>query len=283
MSRDKPRRRSWRRVGYVSIAVLAGLLLVWSVALVATAVARGRSEQITHYDTTRVLPGATRFEEAAGRVVLDLVVGEFEVLPGEPDEPARIEAHFDSNSYELSEEFEHSNSGWTYRVKFEETTWFKDSGLRALFGGHYPKIRLWLPPDVPIVFEGTFRKGRFDLELGGLRLTEIDLTNDRGALTVNFDTPLVYPVDRVSIRSTRGGLFVGRLGNSSPRLLEIDHATGPLHADLRGNWLRDSEVHAGSSCNSGGRFRSESISWVLTIPGQWTDTLTLAPMLRSSW
>ena len=212
--------------------------------------------------------------------------GEVEVLAGEPDEAARFEALFDSNSYELSEEFEDSNSGWTYRVKFEETTWFKDSGLRALFGGHYPKIRLWLPPDVPIAFEGTFRKGRFHLELGGLRLTEIDLTNDQGALTVDFDTPLVYPVDRVSIRSTRGGLFVGRLGNSSPRLLEIDHATGPLHADLRGNWLRDSEVHISSKMSRARMWLPEGpriIGWSPgETPARVTDPVAPRPTINMS-
>ena len=274
------------RVGCAGTAVLAVLLLVWSVALVATAVARSRSEQVTRYETTRVLPSSTRFDGAAGRVVLDLVVGEFEVLPGEPGEPARIEARFDSSSYELSEEFEDSNSGWTYRVKFEETRWFKDSGLRALFGGHYPKIRLWLPPDVPMAFEGAFRRGGSHLELGGLSLTEIDLTNDQGALTVDFDTPLAGPVDRVSIHSSRGGLFVGRLGNSSPRLLEIDHETGPLHADLRGNWLRDSEVHISSSFSRARLWLPEGPRIVGWSPGETsagvTDSATPRPTINMS-
>ncbi len=261
MARDKIRTWGWRRWGCVGILTLIGLLAVWSVALVSAAFMRGRSEQVTLHESSRELPGAripsspaggdpsdaAVTVDADGRVILDLVVGEFEVLRGELGETARIEAHFDSRSYELTEKFETAGSGWTYRVTFEETSWFKDSGLRALLGGHYPTIRLWLPPDVPIALEGTFRKGDSHLELGDLWLTDIDLTLDQGALTVDFDTPLAAPVDRVSIHSTRGGLFVNRLGNTSPRLLEIDHATGALSLDLRGSWSRDSEVHISSS------------------------------------
>ncbi len=261
MARDELRTWSWRRWGCVGILTLIGLLAVWSVALVSVAFVRGRSEQVTLHESSRELPGMTipgspaggdpsgdaATVDTDGRVILDFVVGELEVLRGELGQTAKIEAHFDSHSYELTEKLETSGSRWTYRVTFEETSWFKDGGLRALLGGHYPTIRLWLPPDVPIALEGTFRMGGFHLELGGLWLTDIDLTLDQGALTVDFDTPLAAPVDRVSIHSTRGGLFVNRLGNTSPRLLEIDHATGALSLDLRGRWSRDSEVHISST------------------------------------
>ena len=90
MSGDRPPRRRWRRIGCVGVAVLAAMVLVWSVALVAVAISRARGEQITQYETRRVLPGGTELDQAAGRVVLDLVVGELEVLPGEPGGPARI-------------------------------------------------------------------------------------------------------------------------------------------------------------------------------------------------
>ena len=102
---------------------------------------------------SRWLPGVT--PEPEGVVELDLRQGEFYVRPAEPGEPLRVEAHYDTNMYELNESRETAEDGpWTYRVGFRRST---RSGLVAaikqIISGHNPRVQVWLPRDIPITFD----------------------------------------------------------------------------------------------------------------------------------
>ena len=182
---------TWSRLklGCLCVFLVGGLLFAWAVSLFGTAYFRGRNEVVESRTLTRTIP-----ETAVGRVVLDFTVGEFYVVRGEPGEPVAVEAEFDTRSYALRESFEPSpGSSFTYRVTFEETSWFKDGGLRAVLGGSFPKITVSLPPDRPLALEGRFGKGHANVELGGLWLTEVDIDFEKGALAVGAERPLVVP------------------------------------------------------------------------------------------
>ncbi len=241
---DSPRRaRKWVKLGCFSVLGLAGVLVLWIGSLFGLAYWRAHSEVVESRELSRAIPRAV----GAGRVVLDLAVGDFNVVPGDPGDPVIVDAEFDRRSYELREEFEESGTeSWTYRVTFEETLWFKDGGLRGLIGGGFPRITIRLPPDVPLALEGKFGKGVAQLRLGGLWLTEVDLEFRKGAMIIDVDHPLVAPLERMTIRSRQGHLLTRKLGNASPRVLEIDHWIGGLAVDLRGDWVRDAEILVGS-------------------------------------
>ena len=65
------------------------------------------------------LDGAPAEDPPAGRVVLDLKMGDFILRSGPADQPIRIDADFDAGAFELSEKFTPSEgSGWTYEVSF---------------------------------------------------------------------------------------------------------------------------------------------------------------------
>ena len=108
---------------------------------------------------------------AGGRVVLDLSEAEFRIEPGLPGEPIRVEASYDRNSSTLEEIFEPGVSGaWTYTVTFQ-----RDAGFLAkLFegmSGKSPKVRVLIPPDVPIDLDMRLSEGEAIVRLGGLWLT----------------------------------------------------------------------------------------------------------------
>jgi hypothetical protein len=240
------RRRSWIKVGCLGVLALGGILLLWAGGLVGTAYWRGQNEVIEYRELSRPIPAAPG-AFLGGRIELEFTVGSFKILRGAPGEPVRIEAEFDDRSYALREYFtESEGSRWTYRVKFDETSWFKDGGLRAVLGGSFPEIKVYLPPDVPLELVGRFGKGAAEVELGGLWLTDVDLQFDKGALGIDIDRPLAAPVERMAIRSKQGGLIARSLGNASPRELEIDHRMGGMIVDLRGQWVRDADVRIAS-------------------------------------
>jgi hypothetical protein len=275
--------RNWFKYGCLGVLGLAGLVLLWVGSIFGTAYWRGRTEVVERQELSRGIPAPTGSHlqggrlGGAGRVVLDFTVGEFEIVRGKPGEPVLVDAEFDGRSYELRESFvQPEGTGWTYRLTFVETSWFKDGGLRAVLGGSFPKIRVSLPPDVPLALVARFGKGAARADLGGLWLTDVDLEFEKGALEVDFDRPLAAPAERVAVRARQGGLFVGSLGNASPRELEIDHRMGGMTVDLRGKWVRDAEVRIASLMGGGQIFLPRGVK----IEGLAGDG-SLAPRRRT--
>ena len=250
MKSARTARRGWFRFGCLTVVGIVGLALVWSAVVVGSAFLSSRSETVERRELQRDVgpppaqPNSSRTAGSnAGRVILDFTVGEFFVEPGKPGEPILVEAKYDSNSYTLDESFQASEEdGWVYRLTFSETGVLRDGGLRVLFGGDYPKLRVRLPPDSPIALEAYFGKGGAKVELGGLWLTEVDLEIEKGGLDVSIDRPLVEPVRRFTLRGKQGSLSARSLGNASPRELDFDHRMGGSLVDLRGLWLNDAEV-----------------------------------------
>ena len=193
----------------------------------------GRPETIPALPVARLQPG---------RIVLDVSMSTFEIVPGPPGQPIRVEADYDTGSYELTESFEPAGElGWTYELTFRRTV----SWLRLLMAGAGEpdnRIRLIIPRDVPVSLTGKVGIGESDLELGGLWLTDVALSIGVGEHDVSFREPLREPLEEIRLRSSIGEVNVKRLGNASPRNVFLQHSIGEVRYDLRGEWLNDSEI-----------------------------------------
>jgi len=178
-----------------------------------------------------------------GHVILDVSMANFTIVPEPAGTPVRLEAHYDSGSYELKETFESSGElGWTYRLRF---------GNRSSFQFFYidpdNRLELHLPAGTPIVLQGEFGIGESQLELGGLWIESVDLETGIGQHNIEFDEPLPVPMTRFEVNGSIGELRVRRLGNASPAQAHVDHSIGAIYVDLRGAWQNDSDVFVGSS------------------------------------
>jgi hypothetical protein len=257
---------SWLKLGCFGLLAVVGLLLLYGAGIFGRAYLKARTETVEARALAREVtrPPAPTTPDAVGtatspggppregRVILDLMVGEFQVEPGEPGEPIRVEARYDTSSYALEESYTPGSEGtdWRYEVRFRETGWIHDGGLRALFGGAFPRIRIRLPPDVPLALEGRFGKGGTSVQLGGLWLTEVDLVAEKGGFDLDIGEPLAEPVETFRFRGSQGGFNGRSLGNASPRSLEVEVRMGGVNADLSGAWRRDADVHI--RCTMGG-------------------------------
>ena len=239
------------RFGCLSVLILVGVSLCWALVLFGTAFVGSRTESVKRQELRRDVDRPPSDEPSApatpldgeGLLILDFSVGDFEIQPGAAGDPIRVEASYDTSSYELEESFEPgSDGGWVYRVAFRQTGLIKDGGLRVLFGASYPELRVFVPPDVPIALRGRFDKGGADLELGGLWLTDVDLELEKGGLDVNIGRPLAAPVHSFRVHGKQGGMSTRMLGNASPAEVDIFWQQGGSEVDLRGEWLNDSDV-----------------------------------------
>jgi len=180
--------------------------------------------------------------EAAGpgTVLLDFSLGDLQVRPGQPGEPIRVEGDYDASLFELTTHFEQQERGaWTYELRLE-----RKASLFQLFGNRaeHNRLRLILPPDAPIALRGTIGVGRSRLELGGMNLTEVDLSLGIGEHELSFDEPLAAPLTLFALDSSIGRISVDHLGNASPGAVVVGHTIGETTLDLRGAWSRDADV-----------------------------------------
>jgi hypothetical protein len=180
-------------------------------------------------------------DERAGRVILDLNEGSFRIVPAPAGEPIRVDGRYDAGVYELAESFEQQEGeGWVYRVSFDRRV----SWIRALFKetDQDNRINISLPRGTPFVLEGSIGIGESILELGGLAIRDVDLELGTGAHELKFGEPAPVPMESFDLAGSIGELRVSGLGNASPQTVKVSHRIGEVNIDLRGAWLRDTEV-----------------------------------------
>jgi len=179
-----------------------------------------------------------------GRVVLDLSMGEFEVVAGDAPGPIRIESDFDTAVFELVTEFErYGETGWIYRIRLKR----KIGWYRMMFGveDHNNFVRVILPRDVPLSLEGKVGMGETRMDLGGLWLVNTDLIASMGEFTIDFEEPLLVPMNDFRLVSKMGESRVRNLGNASPSSVYVRHRMGAMSVGLWGDWQNDTRVEGG--------------------------------------
>jgi hypothetical protein len=178
---------------------------------------------------------------ALGRVLLDLSMGEFTVVPGPAAEGIRVEADYDRASFDLEEHYEQEEDGtWTYELRLKNRV----SWMRRIWGNEDIKnqVRVILPRGFPMALEGKFGMGKSDLELGGLWLSQVDLDLSTGEHDVAFSEPTLKPLERLQVDARWGEVDLLSIGNASPAETEIQGKGGEFGVNLQGAWRTDGHV-----------------------------------------
>lgn len=238
----------WLRYGCFGCLGVLGLLILFSGGVAGLAWFKASTEEVDSKESDYPLPVAEESSRepppAPGAVVVEIEArARLEIEPAPQGEPLRVEATYDTSSFELQESMEGSeDSGWTYRLGFRETgsSWL--GSLSRLFGGSQPRLRVLLPADVPMTLALTMAQGETEAQLGGLRLTSAELDVQQGGMQLEFDEPMRAPMESLSIRAAMGGFAAEQIGNASPRKLAIDCSMGGGFIDLSGAWVADSEI-----------------------------------------
>lgn len=238
---------SWFKYGCFGCLGLVALALGVVLVVAATAYFTARPEQVEHRVLTPEIPSDTVGDgSAGGRVVLTIQEAELHVEPIDSGEPLRVEGRYDVNAFALEDELVtgvDGDSAWIYRATFgraKRSGAF--SGLVSLVRGSTARIDVFLPADVPLDLVLKMQEGGAVIRLAGLWLKNADLDLESGAFDLSVDEPLREPMENLSIRTRRGGALLNRLGNASPRRLDVSYRTGHIDMDLGGQWLADAEI-----------------------------------------
>lgn len=193
------------------------------------------------------LPGSEATTRSAGRVLLDLSQGAFEIHPAQPGEGLLVRATYDESMYELQETLTAPpDSTWTYEVRFHRTMPWMEALFRQVLGhGEDPTVHIYLPTEVPIELGVVVNEGGVEAQLGGLWLTEAEILFQKGGFSLDFDQPLREPMRRLKIRGGMGGFEADHLGNASPGRMDVYCRMGGAEVDLRGDWRNDCDLDLG--------------------------------------
>ncbi len=180
-----------------------------------------------------------------GKVVLNMAQGEFYIHSAEPGEGLRIEAVYDDEIYDLTQEFiTLPDSTWQYELEFQRTGGGMRSFLQSVFSkGPSAQIKIYLPPEIPLELVSDISKGGFESDLGGLWLTAVDFNVHQGGFELEISEPLKEPLRSFRIKSSMGGFSADGLGNASPKVLEVTCSMGGAEVDLSGAWQNDCDVN----------------------------------------
>ena len=199
-----------------------------------------------------VVTAESGLPQAAGRIELNFSGAEFNIEPAGEGKSLRIDAIYDKATYVFEESLETSDDGpWVYRVTFRQTGSGIFAAIKEMFSNKKPKVTVYLPTDRPVALDLRVSKGGVEFDMGGMWITEADIDMQMGGMVLEVTEPMQAPMNRLSARASMGGFVMSRLGNASPRVLEVDARMGGMNLDLRGQWVTDSDVSIRFSMGGG--------------------------------
>jgi hypothetical protein len=191
------------------------------------------------HQTYRVeLDGAER-----ARVDVRFGGGTLDVLPGST---ALLDAEFTFNVDGLEPQIEYEVMDGRGELAIEQdldgVVWETSNEFRNDW-------QLQFTDQIPLEMAFAVGASRGTLELGGLRLRDLQLDAGAADLTVRFAAANPEPMGSIRVRSGAAQLDLLELGNAGAESLHFDGGLGTYTFDFQGKWRRSMRVHilAGAS------------------------------------
>ncbi|MCD6081429.1 hypothetical protein J7J56_00880 [candidate division WOR-3 bacterium] len=104
-----------------------------------------------------------------------------------------------------------------------------------------PEFDVYLPPNMVMEVELNLGAARFDIDLGGLTITRLELNT--GAIKGRISCTGRASVEAIELNVGAAKLAIEDLGNISPKLLDINCGVSNLTLSLNGDWSDTCDIH----------------------------------------
>lgn len=160
--------------------------------------------------------------------------GTFRVAPAGPGLLYRMHLRYDEEQFEPKAEFR----GSRLELGLESVG---RGGLRGRTrtGG---EMDLSLGRGVPMDLRLQFGAVRAELDLGGLSLTDLELSTGASQSTLDVSEPNPAELDRAVLEVGAAEFSATRLGNLNARRMRIDAGVGEVRLGFEGSWRHDAQV-----------------------------------------
>jgi hypothetical protein len=209
-------------------SALRGGLAVATLALVL-APADGLAQDWRTESTSRQLSGQDRLEADIRHAV-----GILRVRPAAGQTLFAMDVSYDADQFRTVSEV----SGRRVTLGLEG----RDRELRIKKGGRTPEMDVRLTRAVPVDLSLEFAAGRAEVDLGGLRLSDLDIETGASETRLEISEP-----NREVLRSARIAVGAAKfsadgIGNLNAERLSVDAGVGQVILSLDGAWQRDLDI-----------------------------------------
>jgi hypothetical protein len=203
-------------------------------ALALTLGASGAAAQsMRPFSTYRQWHGETRIEAR-----LDYTAGALRLAAGRPAELYRMDVLYDGDRYVPVSEFDAARGSVALGLHASG-----DGGLRVVSKGQLRQTAaVTFSPKSDLSLDVTLGAVDGDLELGGLRLTDLDLEAGASRATVRFSQPNATRCRAATLSAGAAELSVLGLGNSRCERIAFEGGVGRVTLDFGGSWTSSATV-----------------------------------------
>ncbi len=180
--------------------------------------------------TSRQLGGETNL-----KIDIRYGAGRFQVSPADGGVLYRMHLRYDEESFEPVAELE----GDRLRLGVEGI----GRGIRLGKGRSSGEMDLELARGVPMDLDLEFGAVRADVDLGGLSMTNLELTTGASESRVDISEPNPIPMESASFEVGAADFAARHLGNLNAERIEMDAGVGNIVLDFTGEWQRDADVN----------------------------------------
>ncbi len=175
----------------------------------------------------------------------------FRFAPGKPNELYRMALTYDPTEYAPLSTFDTAANAW--RIGVTDAKRKASDEPRVLFNISFDDssdrsekqaATVALSPDVDAALGFELSAEDVNLELGGLRLSSLNLKSSGGETLVQFSTPNPTVCGEASVSGGIGRLSLMNLGNSRCQAIHFQGGVGEMLLDFGGSWTSNMNVNA---------------------------------------
>lgn len=191
------------------------------------------AQTLRDYDYARPLRKETQL-----RAVVEFAAGRLTVKPGEANHLYNMLLRYDAERFQPVGSYNPATAEVRMGVKS-----MGGGGIRVNRGKALPQVALIeLPSTIDVSLDVSIGAAEGALDLGGLRLTSLDLKSGASSTEISFDSPNRASCRTAQITSGAGELTVTSAGNSGCRSWKFDGGVGEVTVDLSGAWPADARM-----------------------------------------
>jgi hypothetical protein len=192
--------------------------------------------QPAHAQTWRTVTSARqRGAEKALDVHVQYGAGHLTVSPASAGLLYRFEMRYDEDKVRPLTEY--SAASGTLRLGMEQRDC---EGIRGI--KRESRAAVSLSPDVPTALRLEFGAGDADLDLGGLSLSDVDISTGASETRISFGAPNRIAARRVKMAAGAASLNVSGLGNTGAPRFEFEGGMGHTTLDFGGRWTHSASA-----------------------------------------
>jgi hypothetical protein len=184
------------------------------------------------FATFRQMHGETRL---AAR--LEFAAGSLRVAPGRPAELYRMDLSYDPDRYLPLSDFDRNGSVFLGLRPAGE------GGVRIVSRNQLSQVAaIAFSPRVDLALELTLGAAEADVELGGLRISNLQVRTGASRALLRFSQPNAARCERATISAGAAEVSVLGLGNSRCEEIDFQSGIGKVLLDFSGGWSSSARV-----------------------------------------